>query len=89
MIPMKVEMIGQLAELNVARVCGLAEQVGARYQQAADFWSGNRGRAFNREWEAALSRLKEATPLVRLPRERSERARVDRTRRVPSRAGCA
>jgi hypothetical protein len=36
----------------------------ARYQQAADFWSGSRGRAFDREWEAARSRLKEATEEV-------------------------
>jgi hypothetical protein len=36
----------------------------ARYQQAADFWSGNRRRAFDREWKAALSRLEEATKEV-------------------------
>jgi hypothetical protein len=36
----------------------------ARYQQAADFWSGNRRRAFDRKWKAALSRLEEATEEV-------------------------
>jgi hypothetical protein len=36
----------------------------ARYQQAADFWSGNRRRAFDREWKAAHSRLVEATKEV-------------------------
>ena len=36
----------------------------ARYQQAADFWSGNRERAFDREWEAALSRQRDATDEV-------------------------
>jgi hypothetical protein len=36
----------------------------ARYQQAADFWSDSRGRAFGREWKAARSRLREATEEV-------------------------
>jgi hypothetical protein len=36
----------------------------ARYQQAADFWSGNRRRAFDREWKAVRSRLQEATEEV-------------------------
>ena len=36
----------------------------ARYQQAADFWSSNRGRAFDREWDAAVNRQREATDEV-------------------------